>query len=74
LKIRIHETVKLPVVSYERRTYITNVGTKVIREIFGPRKDEVPEQFGILHNENGYRISVIKPFENTTWKNREIKG
>jgi hypothetical protein len=60
LKIRIHKTIMLPVVLYGCETWSLTLreehrlkafGNRVLRRIFGPRRDEVTEEWRKLHNE-----------------------
>ena len=60
LKIKIYRTIILPVVLYGCETWSLTVGeerrlkvfeNRVLRRIFGPKKDEVTEEWRKLHNE-----------------------
>jgi len=59
LKIKIYRTVILPVVLYGCETWLTLRGERklrafenmVLRRIFGPRRDEITEEWRRLHNE-----------------------
>jgi len=60
LKIKIHKTIIFPVVLYECETWSLTLRDKrrlrvfenrVLRRIFGPRRDEVPGEWRKLHNE-----------------------
>ena len=59
-KIKIYRTIILPVVLYGRETWSLTLGEKrrlrvfekrVLRRIFGPRRDEVIGEWRKLHNE-----------------------
>ena len=68
LKIKIHRTIILPVVLYGCETWSLTLREKrrlnvfenrVLRRIFGPKRDEVTGEWGKLHNEElstPYRI------------------
>jgi hypothetical protein len=60
LKMRICKTISLPVVLYECETWSPNIKeehrlrvfeNRVLRRIFGPKKDEVTGEWRKLHNE-----------------------
>ena len=60
LKIKIYRTIILPVVSYGCKTWTLTLReerkfrvfeNKVLRRIFGPRRDEVTGDWKRLHNE-----------------------
>jgi hypothetical protein len=60
LKIRIYKTIILPVVLYGCETWSLTLGEKhrlrvfenrVLRRIFGPKRDEVTGEWRNLHNE-----------------------
>jgi hypothetical protein len=60
LKIRIHKTLILPVVLYGCETWSLTLreehrlgvfGNRVLRRIFGPKRDEVTGEWRKLHNE-----------------------
>ena len=55
LKIRINRTIILPVVLYGCETWSLALGclfeNRVMRGIFGPRRDEVTREWRKLHNE-----------------------
>jgi len=60
LKIKIHRTIILPVVLYGCETWSLTLREKrrlnvfenrVLRRIFGPKRDEVTGEWGKLHNE-----------------------
>jgi hypothetical protein len=60
LKIRIYKTIILPVVLYGCETWSLTLReehrlrmfeNRVLRRIFGPKRDEVTGDWGILHNE-----------------------
>ena len=60
LKIKIYRTVILPVVLYGRETWSLTLReerkqrvleNRVLRKIFGPRRDEVTGEWRTLHNE-----------------------
>jgi hypothetical protein len=50
LKIRIYKTILLPVVLYGCETWFLTL-REVLRRIFGPKRDEVTEEWRKLHNE-----------------------
>jgi len=60
LKIKIFITIILPVVLYDCETWLLTLteehrlrvyATRVLRKIFGPKEDEVTEEWKKLHNE-----------------------
>jgi hypothetical protein len=60
LKIRIYTTIILPVVLYGSETWSLTLReehrlrvfeNKVLRRIFGPKRDEVTAEWGTRHNE-----------------------
>jgi hypothetical protein len=60
LKIRIYKTIILPVVLYGCETWSLTLReehrlrvfeSRVLRRIFGPKRDEVVEEWRKLHNE-----------------------
>jgi hypothetical protein len=59
LKIRIYKTIILPVALYGYETWsltreehrLRVFGNRVLRRIFGPKRDEVTGEWGKLHNE-----------------------
>ena len=60
LKIKMYRTITLPVVSYECETWslilreerkLRVFEKKVLRRIFGPRREEVTREWRRLHNE-----------------------
>jgi len=60
LKIKIHRTIILPVVLYRRETWSRTLReerrlrlfeNRVLRRIFGPKRDEVTGEWRKLHNE-----------------------
>jgi hypothetical protein len=60
LKIRIYKTIILPVVLYGRETWslilreehkLRVFENRVLRKIFGPKRDEVTAEWRKLHNE-----------------------
>jgi hypothetical protein len=60
VKIKIHRTVILPVGLYGCETWSLTLrekrrlrvfGNRVLRRIFGPKRDEVTGKYRILHNE-----------------------
>jgi hypothetical protein len=67
LKIQIHRTIILPVVLYGRDTWSLTLGeehrlleNRVLRRIFGPRRDEVTREWRKQHNEQLSDLWVIK--------------
>jgi hypothetical protein len=61
VKIRIYKTIILPVVLYECETWSLTLREevrlrafekKVLRRMFGPKSDEVREEWRKLHNED----------------------
>jgi hypothetical protein len=59
-KIRVHRTIILPVVLYGRETWSLTLReeqtlraskNKVLKRIFGPKRDEVTGEWRSLHNE-----------------------
>jgi hypothetical protein len=59
-KIRVYRTIILPVVLYGCETWSLTLGeeqklrvfeNRVLRRIFGPKKDEATGEWGRLHNE-----------------------
>jgi hypothetical protein len=60
VKVKIYKTIILPVVLYGRKTWSLKLGeehrlrvfeNRVLRRIFGPKKDEVTGRWRTLHNE-----------------------
>jgi len=60
LKIKIHRTLILPLVLYEYETWSLSLRkernlrvfeNRVLRRIFGPKRDEATEEWRKLHNE-----------------------
>jgi hypothetical protein len=60
LKIKIYRTIILPVVLYGCETWLLTLGevrrlqvfeNRVLRMVFGPKRDEVTGEWGKLHNE-----------------------
>ena len=60
LKIKIHRTIILPVVLYGCGTWLLTLreecrlrvfGNRVLRRVFGPKRDEVTKEWRKLHNE-----------------------
>jgi hypothetical protein len=58
VKIKVHRTIILPVVSYGCETLILREGSRlkgfenrVLRRIFGPKRDEGTEEWRKLHND-----------------------
>jgi hypothetical protein len=55
LKIKIYRTIILPVVLYGYETWLLTLREerrlKVLRRIFGPKRDEVTGEWRKLHNE-----------------------
>jgi hypothetical protein len=59
LKIKIYRTIILPVVLYGCETWSLTLSeerrlrvfeNRVLRRVFGPKKDEVTDEWGKLHN------------------------
>jgi hypothetical protein len=73
LKVKIHKTIILPVVLYGCETWYLTLreehrlrvfGNRVLRRIFGPKRDEVIGEWRKLHSgelHNVYRVLVGKP-------------
>jgi hypothetical protein len=57
LKIKIYRTIVLPVVLYGCETWSLSLSrlrvfeNRVLRRVFGPKRDEVTEEWRKLHNE-----------------------
>jgi hypothetical protein len=71
VKIRIYETIILPVVLYGCETWSLTLrekhGLRVLRRIFGPKRDEVTGGWRKLHNEELHNLysspSIIRMFK-----------
>jgi hypothetical protein len=65
IKIRIHKTVILPVVLYGCETWSLTLREehrlRVLRRIFGPKRDEVTGDWRKLHNEEELRNLYSSP-------------
>jgi hypothetical protein len=62
LKIRIYKTIILPVVLYGCETWSltlreTQTGNRVLRRIFGPKRDEVTGEWRKLHNKEVHDLN-----------------
>ena len=67
LKVKIYRTIILPVVLYESETWSLTLReerrlrvfeNRVLREVFGPKRDEVTGKWRKLHNEEELRQST----------------
>jgi hypothetical protein len=60
IKIRIYKTIILPVVLYGRETWFQTLREehrlRVLRRIFGPKRDEVTGGWRKLYNEDLYNV------------------
>jgi hypothetical protein len=83
LESRIYKTVILPVVLYgcgawsltlreEHRLRVFE--NRVLRRIFGPKRDEVTGEWRKLHNEEGFRdlYGFVQPLTEMSTRNRKI--
>ena len=58
VQIKIYRTIMLPFVLYGCGTWsLRVVENKVLRRIFGPKRDEVTGEWRILHNEELYALN-----------------
>jgi hypothetical protein len=74
VKVKIYKTIIRPVVLYGCETWSLTLReehrlrvfeNRIIRRIFGPKRDEVTGEWRKLHNEE---LHILHPFPNIIWQ------